>query len=66
MDKPSEEFVANGTGQHQPPAGALHVLWPRLVDPWISAVIAVSFLIRVLGSHTAERVLSCFRHLHFS
>lgn len=33
-------------------------LWPRLIELWISAVLAVFFLIRALGSHTAHRIFS--------
>jgi hypothetical protein len=34
------------------------LLWPRLVELWIFTAIAIFFLIRVLGSHAAQRLLS--------
>jgi hypothetical protein len=34
------------------------LLWPRLVELWIFTAIAIFVLIRVLGSHAAQRLLS--------
>jgi len=43
-------------------AGAL---WPRLIEMWLTAVVIGFFLIRILGSQTAKRLLSGFGHSHF-
>jgi hypothetical protein len=43
-------------------AGAL---WPRLIELWLTAVVVAFFLIRVLGSQTAKRLLSSLGHSHF-
>jgi hypothetical protein len=36
-------------------------LWPRLIELWISAVLAVFVFVRVFGSHTVQRILSGFQ-----
>ena len=43
-------------------AGAL---WPRLIEMWLTAVVVGFFLIRILGSQTAKRLLSGLGHSHF-
>jgi len=40
-------------------------LWPRLIEFWLTAVVVAFFLIRVLGSQTARRLLSGLGHSHF-
>jgi hypothetical protein len=40
------------------------ILWPRLVELWILAVIAFFFLIRVFGSHTWQRLVSGMGRQH--
>jgi hypothetical protein len=47
------------------PAKIYRLLWPRLVEFWILMAIVVFFLIRVLGSHTSQRLLSGFARRHF-
>jgi hypothetical protein len=64
MNTSSEDFLAENNSDRQRPVAMPRALWPRLVELWISAVLAVFFLLRVLGSHTAQRVLSGFRHPH--
>jgi hypothetical protein len=39
-------------------------LWPRLVELWIFAAIAIFFFLRVLGSQAAQRVLSGIGRQH--
>jgi len=39
-------------------------IWPSLVQFWIFASVATFFLLRVLGSHTAQRLLNELRHRH--
>ena len=41
-------------------------LWPALVQLWILASIAAFFVIRVLGSQTAQRLLAELQHRHRS
>ena len=41
---------------------ALPGLWQRLIELWLSAVIFAFFLIRVLGSQTARRLLARLTH----
>jgi hypothetical protein len=43
-------------------AGAL---WTRLIELWLTAVVVAFFVIRVLGSQTAKRLLSGLGHSHF-
>jgi hypothetical protein len=43
-------------------AGAL---WPRLMEMWLTVVVVAFFLIRILGSQTAKRLLSGLGHSHF-
>ena len=40
------------------------VIWTRLMDVWISIVIALFFLIRVLGSHAAQVFFRGYIHPH--
>jgi hypothetical protein len=40
------------------------LLWPRLVELWISLAIVVFFLIRVLGSHTSQNFLRAIARRH--
>ena len=40
--------------------------WPRLIELWILAVLAIFFVIRVLGSHTAQRILDSLHHSRLS
>jgi hypothetical protein len=44
------------------PSSALRRLWPRLIELWLLAVLDVFFLIRVLGSGSAQRILQSLRH----
>jgi hypothetical protein len=61
----SSEGIARG---NQEGSGKLakiaQLLWTRLVELWISLAIAVFFLIRVLGSHTWQSLLSALAHRH--
>ncbi len=46
----------------QRPRSVLQALWPSFIQLWIAAVIAVFFLIRILGSQTAHRILDRILH----
>lgn len=39
------------------------VLWPRLAELWILMTIVIFVFLRILGSHTAQRILSLVRHV---
>jgi hypothetical protein len=44
------------------PLKIARLLWPRLMELWIFIAIVIFFLIRVLGSHTAQSLLSGIAH----
>jgi hypothetical protein len=64
MSVHSKNIAMEKTGGPQPRFGGARVLWPRLIELWISAVLATFFLIRVIGSHTGQRLLDRLRHTH--
>jgi len=41
-------------------------LWLRLIEMWILTVLVIFFVIRVLGSHTAQRILDSLHHSRLS
>ena len=46
------------------PLEIVRSLWPRLVELWIFAAIAVFFLVRVLESSAARHLLDAIGHHH--
>ena len=48
----------------QPRPGVARALLLRLIELWLAAVLVAFFLIRVLGSHTAQRLLGGIRRSH--
>lgn len=61
----SSERIAGQNGEYGGKAAKFAlILWPRLVELWILTVIAFFFLIRVLGSHTWQRLLSGMGRQH--
>jgi len=64
MSTSSEDSIPDRKPDSQRPGALLQTLWPRLIELWISAVLAVFFFIRILGSQTAQRILSRFFHSH--
>jgi hypothetical protein len=46
------------------PVVILRALWPRLIELWISAVLVIFFIVRILGSSTAKHILSSVGHRH--
>jgi hypothetical protein len=42
----------------------LQPLWPRLIEFWLSAVLAVFFIVRIAGSQTAQRIAARLFHSH--
>jgi len=56
----TEKLVENGRN----PVGIVGRLWPRMVELWIFAAIVIFLVIRVLGSHSAQRLLGGFGRRH--
>jgi hypothetical protein len=51
----------------QPPrAPFIKNIWPRLIELWLAAVLIAFFVVRVLGSSTAQRILNTLGHRHFA
>jgi hypothetical protein len=64
MSTSSEDAIPDRKPDSRRPATVLQTLWLRLIELWISAVLAAFFFIRILGSQTARRILSRFLHSH--
>jgi len=62
MRTSSEDFAKKNMEGGRMSVEIARSLWPRLVELWIFAAIAVFFLVRVFGSHTAQRLLNSIRH----
>lgn len=61
----SSEDIARGNQEGSgKPSKLARLLWPRLAELWISLVIAVFLLIRILGSHTAQSILGSITRRH--
>jgi hypothetical protein len=65
LNTSSGDFIAKSISDRQQTAGLPRALWPQLVELWMFAVLAGFFLLRVFGSHTAQRVLNGIRHSQF-
>jgi hypothetical protein len=65
MSVDSEEVFPEKAGGPRKRYSEEGALWPRLIEMWLTAVIVAFFLIRVLGSQTAKRLLSSLGHSHF-
>ncbi len=64
MSVDSNDFQPEKTDGLQRRFAEARSLWPRLIDLWLSAVLVAFFLIRILGSQTAKRLLSGLHHSH--
>jgi hypothetical protein len=53
----------SGKGSKEPGKIA-RLLWPRFVELWIFAAVVTFFIVRVLGSHTWQNILSRVAHRH--
>jgi len=53
----------NGKGGRGPGKFAL-LLWSRFVELWIFVTVVTFFIVRVLGSHTWQSILSKIAHRH--
>lgn len=60
MSTSSEGVTGKPVESRGKPVGIAGRLWPRLVELWILAAIVIFLVIRVLGSHSAQRLLSGF------
>jgi hypothetical protein len=65
MSVDREEIFPEKVGEPRKWFGEAGALWPRLIEVWLTAVVAGFFLIRILGSQTAKRLLSGLGHSHF-
>jgi hypothetical protein len=64
MRTSSEDFPRKNMEGGAMPVEIVRSLWPRLVELWIFAAIAVFFLVRVLGSSAAQHLLKAIGHHH--
>lgn len=64
MSASSEDLAAKDGSRRQP--WVAKVLWPRLMELWILAVLVMFLVIRVLGSQTAQRLLGGLHHSRLS
>jgi hypothetical protein len=62
LAKPVAHKSKDGVGT--PPGSSAKLLWQRLVELWIFLTILLFFVVRVLGSHAAQRILSGLIHRH--
>jgi hypothetical protein len=65
MGVDSEDIFPEKVGAPRKWFSVAGALWPRLIELWLTAVVVGFFLIRVLGSQTAKRLLSGLAHSHF-
>ncbi|HXJ05756.1 MAG TPA: hypothetical protein VNH65_11685 [Candidatus Acidoferrum sp.] len=59
VESPENSGNENSSGGEEQSSFRL-VLWPRIVELWITGVLIVFFVVRVLGSQTARVILSRF------
>lgn len=64
LNPADENLVSDPQPDSQHPRTLLQALWPRFIELWIAAVIAVFFLIRIVGSQTAQRIFARLFHPH--
>jgi hypothetical protein len=65
MSVEPEEIFPEKVDERRKWFGEAGALWPRLIELWLTAVLVGFFVIRVLGSQTAKRLLSGLGHSHF-
>jgi hypothetical protein len=64
MSVESRDLLGEETGESPQQFPGARVLWPRLIELWLAAVLVTFFVIRVLASQTAQRLLGRFTHSH--
>lgn len=65
MPTPSEDIAGKNREAGGRAAGTERFFWSRLTELWILMAIAIFFLIRVLGSQVAQRLLNNVGFRHF-
>jgi hypothetical protein len=58
--------MAGNSEAHQKVLEIAQSIWPRLVTLWILITIVVFFIIRIFGSHSAQRFLDSIKCNHLS
>lgn len=51
-----------GMGAQQEFVAKLRRVWPHVVELWIVAVLVTFFVLRVVESRSAQRILDALRH----
>lgn len=64
MSVPSEDNFSENAEVTRRRFSAAGALWARVIELWLSGVVVAFFVIRILGSQTAKRLLSGL-HSHF-
>ena len=64
MSAPSEDDFSEKAEATQRRFSVAGSLWTRAIELWLSGVVVAFFVIRILGSQTAKRLLSGL-HSHF-
>ncbi len=49
------------TEERQRQTSILDAVWPRLVEVWILVMLVIFLVLRVLESHTMQRILTTLR-----
>lgn len=57
-------LTKDGTKSQQDAFSFGRILWPRIIEVWIGAVLVTFFLIRVLGSSVGQHLLNRFLLSH--
>ena len=65
MSVDTEDIFPEKVGEPRKWFSEAGALWQRVIELWLAAVVVAFFLIRVLGSQTAKRLLSGLGHSHF-
>jgi hypothetical protein len=58
--------MAGTSEAHQKVLGIAQSIWPWLVTLWILITIVAFFIIRIFGSHSAQRFLDSIKYNHLS
>jgi len=56
----SEQRDADRQSSQKPRFPAWTSIWPRLIELWIAALLFLFFVIRILGSSSAQQILRRF------
>ncbi|MGC1620198.1 MAG: hypothetical protein WA765_17035 [Candidatus Acidiferrum sp.] len=64
MNIDTNKIGSGEQGDAGPRFGLPNAFWQRLLELWLLGVLVAFFFIRVLGSHTAQRLIERFLHTH--